>query len=67
MAKTKGEISSGSKQLIAVSNIVTKAAVTDTEKSKKFISPGDLKRTRVKIWEEAKSLEDDYNFDYEEK
>ena len=47
--------------------IVKKPTVTNTEKSKKFISPGDLKRTRLKIWEEAKNLEDDYNFDYEEK
>jgi hypothetical protein len=48
--------------------IVKKPTVTDTEKSKKFISPGDLKRTRLKTWEEAEQLEDETNnFDYEEK
>jgi hypothetical protein len=67
IAKTKGEISSGSKQLIAVSNIITKPAVTDTEKSKKFISPGDIKKARLKVWEEEKSFEDNYNYDNEEK
>lgn len=48
--------------------IVKKPTVADTEKSKKFISPGDIKRTRVKIWEEAEQLEDENNnFDYKEK
>jgi hypothetical protein len=48
--------------------IVKKPTVTNTEKSKKFISPGDLKRTRLKTWEEAEQLEDETNnFDYEEK
>jgi len=48
--------------------IVKKPTVTNTEKSKKFISPGDLKRTRLKTWEEAEQLEDETNnFDYKEK
>ena len=51
-----------------LTTIVKKPTVTDTEKSKKFISPGDLKRTRLKTWEEAEQLEDETNnFDYEEK
>jgi hypothetical protein len=47
--------------------MVTKPTVTDTESSKKFISPEDIRKKRIETMEEAKNLEsENYDFNYEE-
>lgn len=50
-----------------LSTMVTKSTVTETERSRKFISPEDIRKQRKKIMEEAESLESGiYDFNEEE-